>query len=123
MGKNDDPKMVVTTDDVCTSFYEQTRGILGGRGITLEYLADKLKAELEANETKVFYDRSSGELVYSVPMVDWSIRQRARMDAQELLDMYPPKRQEVKHEGNIELDIHPVDLSQYRTPGSDHEGE
>ena len=68
---------------------------LQGQGITPEYLAKKLKRELNAKETKVFYDRKTGEVVYSKKLVAWEIRQRARQDAHKLLGHYPATRHEV----------------------------
>jgi hypothetical protein len=103
----------ITTDELLMSHRDLMRSALSARGITLELLAAKLHEELEATEVKVFYDREPGELVYSAPLKAWTIRQRARMDAQELLGLYPPRRQEVSHSGSVELDIHPVDLTKY----------
>jgi hypothetical protein len=66
---------------------------LDARGITISYLARKLKAELNAKETKVFHHE--GEIAYSDPLVAWGIRQEARKDAHALRGDYPPEKKEV----------------------------
>jgi len=61
-------------------------------GITRSFLVSKLKKELHATEVKAFNDK--GVIVYSKPLVDWDIRQRARMDAQKLMGLYPAEKYE-----------------------------
>jgi len=53
------------------------------KGITVEYLADKLKEELEATETKTF--QYKGDVIDSDAKIAWEIRQRARESAHKLL--------------------------------------
>ena len=60
---------------------------LNRHGITTEYLAKKLKEELEALETKEFCYK--GTVVSSKGKAALEIRQRARMDAHKLLNHYP----------------------------------
>ena len=70
-------------------------------GICEVYLAKKLKRELNAKETKVFNPKGNSKaegLIYSKALVAWDIRQKARMDAQKLLSLYPPEKHEVKHD-------------------------
>jgi hypothetical protein len=62
------------------------------RGITPDYLARKLKAELNAKSVKVFLDAKTGRVLYSEKMIDWQIRQKARQDAVRLLGLEPPQR-------------------------------
>jgi len=62
---------------------------LSDAGITPQYLAEKLVAELTANQVKVHYDMAAGKFVTSSGYIDWGTRQRARMDAQKLLGLYP----------------------------------
>lgn len=81
-------------------------------GITMDLLARKLAEELEATEIKVFSPKgllvkglpAAGEekeeveedgLIYSKPLIAWGTRQKARMDAQELMGLYPPKKNEL----------------------------
>lgn len=66
--------------------------------ITLDYLAEKLKDELEAHEVKVF--NHLGEVVISQPLVAWKVRQEARKDAHKLRGDYP--------QGEINLDERPI---------------
>lgn len=68
------------------------------QNITVDYLAEKLKAELEAKEVKVF--NHLGEVIYSQPLVAWKVRQEARKDAHKLLDHYP--------HGDLDLDERPI---------------
>jgi hypothetical protein len=74
-------------------------------GVTPKYLTTKIKAELNAKETKVFKAKaleqtSDGrvveveKLVYSKPLVSWDVRQKARQDAHKLRGDYPPEKQE-----------------------------
>jgi hypothetical protein len=63
-------------------------------GITREVLVEQLKAELAATETKVF--NNNGKLIYSEPLISWEIRQRARMDCQKLLAVYPPEKYQLQ---------------------------
>ncbi len=84
---------------------------LNEKGITLDYLADKLKEELEAQEVKVFHtDRvtvdlegkkiTSDEVIYSDPLIAWKVRQEARKDAHKLRGDYP--------QGEVNLDERPI---------------
>jgi len=66
---------------------------LDGKGITTEYLAEKLKEELEAKEIKIF--QYQGEVVESPELIAWEIRQKARMDAQKLRGDYPAEKKSV----------------------------
>jgi len=76
------------------------------RGITPEKLAELIDAELNACEVKVFWDSGDSEAKCSDPLIAWSVRQRARMDACRLLDLYPAER----HELSGQLD-HTVSLT------------
>ena len=62
-------------------------------GITEEYLALKLKRELNAKETKFF--QFQGEVVTEKNVVAWDVRQRARMDAHKLRGDYPADKHEL----------------------------
>ena len=64
------------------------------RGITLTVLAKKLKAELEATHVQAFND--GGKVIYSRPLEAWEVRQRARIDAQKLLGLYPAEKYDVR---------------------------
>jgi hypothetical protein len=71
-------------------------GELLKHGITDRYLAKKLKAELNAKKNTVHYDRQEGEWTYSAPIIAWDVRQKARMDAQRILNLYPPETDDNK---------------------------
>jgi hypothetical protein len=68
---------------------------LDDQGITISYLARKLKSELLAKEVKVFYDKDLGKVVYSDHLVAWDTRQKARVDAHALRGDYPPEKKEI----------------------------
>jgi len=63
--------------------------IMDSEGITAEYLAKKLKEELNATK-----DEQSP---------DWKIRQEARKDAHKLRNDYPPERSEVTGADGVPL--------------------
>ncbi len=71
------------------------------KGITAEYLADKLKEELDAKETKVF--QYKGDVIESKEKIAWEIRQRARMDAHKLLSHYPSEKHHHTIEGGLPI--------------------
>ena len=72
------------------------KGALRKKKITEDYLAGKLKEELEAKETKFF--AFQGQVIDKKDVVAWDIRQRARKDAHELRGDYPARKVEAKHE-------------------------
>ena len=72
-------------------------------GHTPSALAKRLTAELNATEVKVFCH--NGEVIVSDPLISWTVRQRARMDAHKLLNHYPPERQEIGGPGMTPLKI------------------
>lgn len=78
---------------------EGVRVTLEEEGITPKYLANKLKDELEAEGTKKHFDGGPGgtrRFVESDAFPLYDIRQKARMDAQKLLGMYPAEKLDVK---------------------------
>jgi hypothetical protein len=72
---------------------------LRNEGITADYLAKKLKAELEATTIKFLKDgdRKEGEFV---EVIDWPTRQKARMDAQKLRGDYPSEKTDINFPNN-----------------------
>lgn len=77
---------------------------LDDEGITHEYLAKKLKAELEATEIRTFKGDGKGkDVVYSEPMIAWPVRQKARMDAHRLRGDYPAE--ELKLDSNVSIEV------------------
>ena len=77
--------------------YRRYAGRMDKNGITDDYLAKKLKAELNAKDTEVFLPKNSRKPVYSKPMIAWDVRQKARMDAHKLKGHYPAE----KHQAGI----------------------
>ena len=74
---------------------------LAQAGVTSKYLAKKLKAELEAKETKFF--QHEGEVTAKRNVIAWSVRQRARQDAHKLRGDYPAEK--VEHSGTVLHDL------------------
>jgi hypothetical protein len=76
-----------------------------GAGITPDYLATRLREELDANETRIFFDQRTGTLMYSKDLVSWKVRAEARKDAHKLLGHYPPERRELSGPAGVPLDL------------------
>jgi hypothetical protein len=72
---------------------------LRNEGITADYLAKNLKAELEATTIKFLKDGVRDERV-TVEVIDWPTRQRARMDAQRLRGDYPSEKTDINFPNN-----------------------
>jgi len=90
----------ITKEDILSGLENPMTPILEKIGIGKSYLAQKLKKELNAKETKVFNDK--GELIYSDNLVAWKIRQEARKDAHKLRGDYPAEKRE--HSGYVTLE-------------------
>ena len=69
------------------------------KGITLDYLSDKLKEELDASIPKLF--QSDGKVVESREIPVYDIRQRARQDAHKLRGDYPVERKQISIDGAV----------------------
>ena len=85
----------IINDDLKGAAFSET---LKRHGITDEYLAGKLKEELEAEETKFFADK--GKVRDEKDVIAWGIRQKARMDAHKLKGDYPSEK--VEHTVTLE---------------------
>ena len=72
------------------------------KGITRDFLANKLKEELEAGDTQEIRDKE-GKTLETKHYPLWSVRQRARQDAHKLLGDYPAEK--VKHSGDADNPI------------------
>ena len=59
--------------------FTEVRQALDSKGLTLDYLINKLNEELGATFQRCFFDRGGKEggakVVYSEPLVDWKTRQ------------------------------------------------
>ncbi len=109
-------------------------------GITPEYLAKKLKKELNAKKIETFKGTvvnvvpsddpdepdmiESDEVIYSKPMVAWDVRQKARQDAHKLLNHYPPEKREYSGpDGSpMSVDIRPIQV-QFVKPNTEEKKE
>jgi hypothetical protein len=94
-------KPIVTLEEMRNKNHRSMKDILDEGGITDEYLKEKLKNELDAEEMKVFNDK--GKIIYSNGLVAWEIRQRARQDAHKLRGDYPAEKHEIDGDLTIEL--------------------
>lgn len=63
-------------------------------GLTRTKLIEKLGEELEATEIKPF--NYNGTIIYSKPLPNWEIRQKARIDIQKLCAFYPPEKYQLQ---------------------------
>jgi hypothetical protein len=63
-------------------------------GLTRKKLIEKLGEELEATEVKPF--NHNGTIIYSKPLPNWEIRQKARLDIQKLCAFYPPEKYQLQ---------------------------
>lgn len=93
------------------SLHENLKGLdtvkdtLKSHGIDMEYLARKLKEELEAEGVKRHFDGGrfgSGEFKKSESFPLYDIRQKARMDAQKLLGAYPNDQVDIGFEQSVQ---------------------
>jgi len=90
----DDPDRQPTKDDMVDALLTPFQKRLDEKGITDDFLIDKLNAEFRAGEVKAFKSDSKtsdgkNEIIYTKNMTAWNIRQKARMDAQKLKGHYP----------------------------------
>ena len=95
------PVVTPSTADICkqaaANVSARIAAALEKHGITADLLADKLLEELNAD--KVFFFAHNGTVTDSREVADYTIRQRARMDAHALLDHYPATRHDVTTDG------------------------
>jgi hypothetical protein len=83
--------MAITSEDIDKNLGTVFSDIMDENGITQEFLAEKLKAELKAKSTKTFLDRDRGKVVYSKSMIAWDVRQRARRDGLAYHGYFPER--------------------------------
>jgi len=109
--------MPVSVDELNQATSLNFPSILKGHGITANTFAGKLKQELDAKETRIIKVKGGvpdvtqgthrtykviqqgGEFrdgVIAIDMINWPVRQAARIDAQKLLNLYPAKEVKVK---------------------------
>lgn len=81
--------------------FSEVRQALDKADLTLDYLIDKLKEELEVTQIRVFHYQ--GSLTESDPLIDWQTRQKARQDAHKLRGDYPAEKHDVGGEAFTSL--------------------
>ena len=82
----------VTGDQIIQDLLHPFTEAMDEQKITPRLLARKLKAELNAKETKIF--QKDGFVVESRDVIAWGIRQAARIDAHKLRGDYPSSKVE-----------------------------
>jgi hypothetical protein len=103
--------MPVTKDEMIKGLMAPMVETFEAKGITKELLAEKLMDELEAGrvesyrakvvkkvwnaEKKRFEDVMDTTVIYSVPIPEWDVRQKARIDAHRLRGDYPPEEKRI----------------------------
>ena len=85
----------VTADELTKDFMRPVVAAFEAAGITPEYLASKLKKELDAKKVRLFFDQRTGKVITSDKLTAWDVRQKARQDAHKILGHYPAERTEV----------------------------
>ena len=76
--------------------------------ITVDYLAGKLKSEMNARETKAQIPKGKTEFAYSNPMIAWDVRQRARQDAHKLRGDYPAEKTDLTGGITVNINATPI---------------
>lgn len=121
-------------DQAAVEAIKISRDELEARGISWDLLAKKLKEELEAKETHVFLGKVVGkipdenrpgkfirvektEVVYSKPMTNWVIRQKARISAHELSGHNPPKETRIAGPGGGPIPLQRLEVEFVKSSG------
>lgn len=95
-------KKKVTKQDILDAV-EHPADVLNRKGVTLEYLVEKLKEEMAADRVQFF--AYEGRVTDSEVVVDWGTRQRARQDAHKLRGDYAAEKVDLG-KGNLSINIH-----------------
>jgi len=119
------------TQEQCTQAAVQaikaSRDELEARGISWDLLVSKLKKELNAKETHTFLGKVVGkvpdenrpgkfirvekaEVVYSKSMINWGVRQKARLSAHELSGHFPPKETRLSGPGGGPISLQRLEV-------------
>jgi hypothetical protein len=93
--------MPVTVEELNKSLTFPLSGVFEKHGITPDYLAKKLKRELNAKVTKFF--QKDGKVIEERVCIDHATRQKARMDAHRLRGDYPAEKQELTIPGGVRV--------------------
>jgi hypothetical protein len=94
-------------EEAAKEVLSEVREALDKAELSLEYLIDKLKEELNATHQRVFFARGDknheAKVVYSDKLIDWQTRQKARMDAHRLRGDYPAEKWDIT--GNLPITV------------------
>lgn len=90
MNENEKPK---TPQNAVEAIGNPLHQVLRGKGITPEYLAGKLKDELEAEKTE--FAKFEGKICDEKNVIDWNTRQKARQDAITYLGLKPVEQHQL----------------------------
>ena len=113
---------------------EDSRKALEDRGVGWDLLAGKLKEELNAFKTEQFLGKTFGyrvdkrtkkrvrfttsKVIYSEGLVDWSVRQKARISAHELSGHFPPKETRIAGPGGGPIPLQRLTVEFVRSDGA-----
>lgn len=115
-----------------------SRLALEERGIGWDLLAEKLKEELNAFKTEQFLGKVSvfrmdkktkkrvksvtHKVIYSEGLIDWSIRQKARISAHELSGHFPPKETRIAGPGGGPIPLQKLEVEFVKSNGIKENG-
>jgi len=116
-----------------------SREALEERGIGWDLLAEKLKEELNAFKTEQFLGKVSvsridkktkkrvkfitHKVIYSEGLIDWPIRQKARISAHELSGHFPPKETRLSGPGGGPIPLQKLEVEFVKSNGMGEKGE
>ena len=116
-----------------------SRIALEERGIGWDLLAEKLREELNAFKTEQFLGKVSvsrmdkktkkrvkfitQKVIYSEGLIDWSIRQKARISAHELSGHFPPKETRLSGPGGGPIPLQKLEVEFVKSNGVGEKGE
>lgn len=117
---------------------EVSRAALEERGIGWDLLAEKLREELNAFKTESFLGKvittrvdkktkkkirvATHRVIYSDNIIDWSIRQKARISAHELSGHFPPKETRIAGPGGGPIPLQKLEVEFVKSNGSRENG-
>lgn len=114
---------------------EVSRAALEERGIGWDLLAEKLLEELNACKTEQFLGKVNGwridnktkkrvkfttqKVIYSEHLIDWSVRQKARISAHELSGHFPPKETRIAGPGGGPIPLQKLEVEFVKSNGTE----
>lgn len=117
---------------------DDSRAALEERGIGWDLLAEKLKEELNAFKTEQFLGKvnvsrmdkktkkrvkfTTQKVIYSEYLIDWSVRQKARISAHELSGHFPPKETRIAGPGGGPIPLQKLEVEFVKSNGTRENG-